>query len=146
MMLVLYLGPLGSLLPVGLVTHPPGTVGVSAHSFKLQFLRRLPLGLLKPLHRDSEVVVSLLTTCIKAWLEGPRQSLWGNLGFWSSQNTRLSLYVSWNYFPYSSFPFSILLSSSPYPRTLHQSITCIWILVSGSASREPNLTSIKSYF
>lgn len=37
MMLVLYLGPLGSLLPVGLVTHPPGTVGVSAHSFKLQF-------------------------------------------------------------------------------------------------------------
>lgn len=74
MMLVLYLGSLlpvglvtlGSLLPVGLVTHPPGTVGVSTHSFKLQFLRRLPLGLLKPLHRDSEVVVSLLTTCIKA--------------------------------------------------------------------------------
>lgn len=63
MMLVLYLGPfyLLGLLPILQVQWVFPLIALSCN-----FLRRLPLGLLKPLHRDSEVVVSLITTCIKA--------------------------------------------------------------------------------
>lgn len=124
MMLVPYPGPLGFLLPEDWCIHLPGAVDGSAHGFHLQFFPE-----------DSPWA----TEATSPWRSWGLDTPWPpSPPLASSQDRFYALIYAfglpresgliWNYFLYSSFPFSVLLSSFPYSssweHTFSQSHVC----------------------